>query len=291
MTNKNIVILGGTDGIGRALAQMLVRDNFVLIIGRSENKGRRFTEQNERNAKYLVADLSLLNNLSSVVHDIKSEFETIDYIIHTADVLKVKRHNTTEGLETCIATNYYSRVLFNQLIIGEEPSLRPERIIHIGLAGIKPSRNFIQNFPLPDSANSFKGHAIGQIANDFYALYINRKLKDLGIKINVLNPGTVDTNIRRSGQFPPIVKRLIIPLIEFLLRGKTQKPQDYADIPLAILKNGNSDSNEFVLIDSKGKGITGNNQVHDTNIQQELYEVTKKQIDKVLQSSKVDKWL
>lgn len=290
MKNKNIVIVGGTDGIGRALADLLAPENRVLIIGRSKDKGERFVQQHGGNAQFIATDISLLNNIPRLVNTIKTHHQRVDFILHTADILRVKRLDTSEGLEKSIATNYYSRVLFNQLMIGEAPIFRPERIIHIAAAGFPPLKGFIKSFPLPVTASSFKGHGIGQLSNDFYALLMKRRLKAMDIKINVLNPGMVDTDIRRNGQFPKLI-RWLSPIVGLMLAGKVRQPEDYAAIPLSIINQKNPDADKFTLINSKGKGITGNKHVNDQNIQEELYEITRNQINEKLKTQEVKHWL
>ena len=281
MKNKNILIVGGTDGIGRALANALVNSNKVLIVGRNERKANSFRTANPQNAHYMLSDISLLKNIPALVRDIKTTFDKLDFIIHTADILRVKRLNTNEGLEKSIAVNYYARFLINQLLVGEEPRFTPKRITHIAAAGFPPPKNFMKNFPLPVKANSFKGHGIGQGANDFYGFTMAEKFKETGVKINILNPGIVDTDIRRNGQFPSLIK-VLSPIVGLLLRRKQTSPEEYAKIPLAILNGENPDAENFILLNSKGIGITGNTLVNDKNVQNELYTFTTKTISSVL---------
>ncbi|MGD1841024.1 MAG: SDR family NAD(P)-dependent oxidoreductase [Thermonemataceae bacterium] len=290
MESKTIVIVGGTDGIGRALANLLVPKNQVLIIGRSEEKGKRFVAESGKNAHYLTADLSVLNNLPPLVDKIKSLYSEVHHIIHTADILRIKRMETVEGIEISIAINFYSRVLFNQLMVGEANTYQPERIIHVAAAGFGPSEKFLDNFPLPPTANSFDAHKNGQIANDFYGLLMQRKLSGQGTKINILNPGSVSTDIHKKGELPKLLK-IFYPLIGRLLIGKRRSPEDYAHIPFNILKNENSEANNFTLINPKGKGIKGNKQVNNITTQEKLYEFAKGKINDTLNNRKIKNWL
>ncbi|MEL6671690.1 MAG: SDR family NAD(P)-dependent oxidoreductase [Bacteroidota bacterium] len=290
MNNKSILIIGGTDGIGRALANELVRSNKVLIVGRSKEKAQAFKKANPTNGHYLLSDVSLLKNIRALVTEIKATLDSLDVIIHTADILRVKRLNTEEGLEMSIALNYYSRFLINQLLMGEDPKFVPGRMMHIAAAGFPPSKRFMNNFPLPARANSFKGHGIGQIANDFYGLTMAEKLKALGVKVNILNPGIVDTDIRRNGQFPKFIK-ILSPIFGFLLRNRQKSPQEYAMIPLSILRGENPDAEHFVLINSKGKGINGNTTLNERDTQHELYQFTTERIAGILGSEKGIAWL
>jgi NAD(P)-dependent dehydrogenase (short-subunit alcohol dehydrogenase family) len=291
MNKKNIVIVGGSDGIGRAIANALAKENTVIIIGRSVQKARDFVKAYPQNGKYLLADISLLNTIPTLVSEIQSMVDSVDYIVHSADVLRVKRLNTEEGLEQSIAINYYSRVLFNQLLIDAGSSITPNRIIHIAVAGFKPPKDFIQSFPLPEKASSFKGHAIGQVTNDFYALLLKEKLAKKGVKINVLNPGFVSTDIRRKGEFPSFVKKLIFPLLRLVWRRKTRSPEEYGEIPVSIIQGENEDADSFVLIDEKGKGIQGKESHHDAEVQKTLYEFTTRTINGILKINRVETWL
>ena len=289
MHNKNIIIIGGTDGIGRAIADQLVQNNTILIVGRSKQKGEHFAASNPTNGKYLIADVSVLNNIPTIVSEIRAIFPSLDYIIHTADNLRVKRVNTEEGLEKSIALNYYSRVLLNQLLVGDDATYTPERIIHVAAAGFPSSKSFMKNFPLPEKASSFKGHGLGQLANDFYGLHMREKLAKKGIKINILNPGMVDTNIRRNGQFPTLAKKLLFPLLGLIL--KTRTPAEYVEVPLAIINGDNDAANQSILINSKGNRIKGSRNVNNAKTQQALYDFTTRQINDLLKSDKVERWL
>lgn len=289
MKNKKIVLVGGTDGIGRALAEKLVANNEVLIIGRSQEKAAKFTTAHGKNAYSLTTDLSLLNNIPPLVKAIKEQFEQVDIIIHSADLIRVKRQETKEGLEISIALNYYSRVLFNQLMLTGEPAYQPEHIIHIAAAGFPPKKTFMENLPIPPTASSIKGHTIGQWSNDFYGIYMKGNLQAKGVKINILNPGNVSTEIRKKGSMSIFIKVLFSILATII--GKSRTPESYAEIPLAILNNKNADAEQYTLINKKGKGIKGNKNVNNPSIQQELYNFTTHKINAVLETHKVEDWL
>ena len=116
------------------------------------------------------------------------------------------------------------------------------------------------------------------------------KLARLGVKINILNPGAVDTDIRRKAEFPRIIK-MLFPLIGFLIAGSIRSPKAYAQIPLGILKDENAAANQYILINSRGKGIAGSPRVNDPQTQQALYEKTKQEIDRVLTDVVITDWL
>ncbi|MEM8813283.1 MAG: SDR family NAD(P)-dependent oxidoreductase [Pseudomonadota bacterium] len=290
MRGRTIVIVGGTSGIGRALAEQLVLKNSVLIVGRSESKGRSFVEANPGSAYFCQEDVSLLRRIPDLVRQARDLLGGVDFVVHTADNLRTKRLNTSEGLEVSIATNFYSRVLFNQLLLEEPDDRRPERIVHIALAGYPPSKNFIDFVPVPDSASSFKGHTIGQMANDFYGLSMRDKLNGQKTTINILNAGAVATEIRRNAEFPLLLKT-VINTVERLIGGRLRTPENYAAMVSKILSDENGASNTHALLTSKGVGISGHARVNDVEVQQLLYSRTIRAIDDVLGDQALGNWL
>lgn len=290
MHGRKIIVVGGTSGIGRAVADQLVAENSVLIIGRSESKGQKFVARNAPNAHFSQQDVSLLRDVPELVRKACARLEGVDFVVHTADNLRTKRLNTAEGLEASIATNFYSRLLFNQLFLNEPEDRRPERIIHVALAGFAPSKNFIDFIPVPAEASSFKGHTIGQMANDFYGLLMHAKLQDQMTRINVLNAGTVATEIRRNAQFPGPMK-MLINTVERLLRWRIRTPDDYASMIVRILNDENKASNTSALLSSKGVGIPGHARANDAEVQHLMYSRATKTIDEVLGAQAIGNWI
>ena len=61
MREKNIIITGGTDGIGLALTKRLLKDEFnrVIIIGKNETKGNKIIKDiNSNKIDFFQCDLS-----------------------------------------------------------------------------------------------------------------------------------------------------------------------------------------------------------------------------------------
>jgi NAD(P)-dependent dehydrogenase (short-subunit alcohol dehydrogenase family) len=251
MKKKTALLIGATAGIGRETARLLAQEGYeVILVGRNQVAGE--TLATELNGHFIRADVSLLNETRRVAEQVRVLTDTLDLIIHSADLLRIKRQETAEGLEVSIATNFYSRFLLNHLLLTDQPAYRPERIIHIAAAGFPPGKNFKAKFPIAADASSFTSHNIGQVANDFYGLALADKLRQQGTKVNILNPGMVDTDIRRRGDFPKWLKALE-PVFDLLLKPLVTRPDEYARVVLAIATGRNA--NQSVLINRKGKSI------------------------------------
>ncbi|MEM7484164.1 MAG: SDR family NAD(P)-dependent oxidoreductase [Bacteroidota bacterium] len=284
MKNKTILVVGGTDGIGKEIALKAGSDNTVIIVGRSRDKGNKLLKEYP-NWYFYPTDLSEMKNVVELAETIGTDHQKIDYFVHTADVLLDKRVETEEGLEISIAINFYARVLLNHLLLTKF-HITPSRIMHIALAGAPfGQKTFMNDFPLAPEVSSSKGHMVGQVANDLYGLYLQRALANK-INMNILNPGIVDTDIRRNGELPAMMKWLM-PIFSLMRPFMETKPHEYAEIPFAILKGQNKVANTNVLISPKGRKAKVSKVVSNVQNQNTVMLSTENRLNNII-NTKID---
>ncbi|GAA2785152.1 hypothetical protein GCM10010470_19060 [Saccharopolyspora taberi] len=108
-----MVITGGTDGIGRALALAhLERGDNVLVVGRDPEKGKEF------GTGFLAADLSLVRENRAVVAEVEARFPELDVLVLCARHYLSARRETAEGFEHNFALFYLSRFLLSHGLSG-----------------------------------------------------------------------------------------------------------------------------------------------------------------------------
>ena len=92
MLKKNIVITGGTDGIGLALTKQLIDKNQnVFIIGRNENKGNAILNSlKSPNLEFFQCDLSEFSEIKKVLITLNN-IKNIDVLINNAGAIFDKR--------------------------------------------------------------------------------------------------------------------------------------------------------------------------------------------------------
>ncbi|MEM6843927.1 MAG: SDR family NAD(P)-dependent oxidoreductase [Bacteroidota bacterium] len=285
MQEKNILIVGGTDGIGKAVALKMAELHYsVTILGRNRTRGNSvLTLLQQRNPKgqhfFIASDLSVMKNVVKAVDHIHQLGTSYDVILHTADVLKVAREETSEGLEVCIATNFYARLMMNDQLVLKNMN-KPQKLIHVAAAGFPPGKNFRDKFPVATTASSFTGHGIGQIANDFYGFYAREILSDKEIQVNILNPGMVDTDIRRNGSFPKWFM-WIEPVLNLLLKPLITSPEKYAQVVVDIVTDRNTKAKYSVLIDSKGKPKKPSRHLLEEDMQHYIVDTAREEIQNI----------
>jgi NAD(P)-dependent dehydrogenase (short-subunit alcohol dehydrogenase family) len=118
---KTVVITGGTDGMGAALARHYLRQgDEVAVVGRSRAKFDALVAalavegvpSIAERAHFIGADLSLVADSSAVVEQLKERYERIDVLVLAASFIRQKRHVTAEGHEASWALFFVSKYLF-----------------------------------------------------------------------------------------------------------------------------------------------------------------------------------
>jgi NAD(P)-dependent dehydrogenase (short-subunit alcohol dehydrogenase family) len=281
LENQVALIIGGTKGIGRATAQAIVKEGAtVVVVGRSKDAGAELVKTLGPSVTFLQADISLMSEVRRVAEEFKKLHSRLDILIHSADVTYFKRHETPEGLETTFATNYLSRFLLNGLLLDMLKASGSARVIHVAAAGLPFKLNLAQ---IPPKGSSFNGHNLGQAANDLYGLEFAEQLQGTGITVNILNPGMVDTDIRRNS-----MPRWIAQSVETLFRSQMQTPEAFVEervLPLALSARFARDSG--VLINMKGKAISEALLRYNKKLRQALWQKSERLVNGVLQDKPV----
>ncbi|MFG1703975.1 SDR family NAD(P)-dependent oxidoreductase [Nonomuraea sp. M3C6] len=104
---KTLVITGGTDGMGKALARTyLDRGDTVVVVGRDGAKALP-------GATFIRADLSLISENRRVIKEVNAGFPVVDVLVLCARFFRTNRFVTGEGVEGTFALDYLSRFLLS----------------------------------------------------------------------------------------------------------------------------------------------------------------------------------
>lgn len=191
---KKIAVVGGTGGIGRALARALAgRGAKVLVVGQT------FRDASEPNIEFIRADLSLMSEAYRVAALLPAE--SLDLVVFTTGIFAApKRQVTAEGLERDMAVSYLSRLVILREIGPRLGQGRP--------AGLPRPRVFIMGYPgsgqagrlgdlNADQSYSAMGVHMNTVAgNEMLVLDTARHLPQVGVF--GLNPGLIKTDIRSN---------------------------------------------------------------------------------------------
>ena len=197
---KTLVIAGGTDGIGKALAERHVaQGDTVFVIGRDPAKGHAYLEWAERHgaadrARFVTADLSLLNQTAAAVDEITREAPSLDALVFCARHYQYRRTVTAEGYEENFALFYLSRYLLGHGLVG---TLRKaERPVIVNVAGPGADLGVVRWDDLQLRHGYHGGAALGQGGklNDLLGVaFAERHGATTGIRYVLIHPGVTAT--------------------------------------------------------------------------------------------------
>ena len=144
LKNKTILITGGSQGIGRALAERLAKESVHLIlVARSENRLKEFVNKYGKQHRYYVCDLSDHKQVIRLTESIKKDFNNLDILINAAGIgvyknlANVSFKNWTDSFSINITAPFLLTEKLLSLLQKEKDSL----VLNIGSgAGTIPMR-------------------------------------------------------------------------------------------------------------------------------------------------------
>lgn len=211
MTNKTILITGGTSGIGketaRTLAEMGAR---VVIVGRSAGKAeqaiRTLRQQTgNQQIEYLLADFTRMRDVHKLADDIRQRYDRLDVLINNAGAMYGDHQLTEDNFEASFAVNYLSHFLLTNQLLGLLSQSAPARIINVAAAAHKTKRLIGDALDLsvltenrgcgPDDYSGSRAYAWAKYAVVMFTFALARRLVGTRVTANVLTPGFTTTSL------------------------------------------------------------------------------------------------
>lgn len=193
LNKKNILIVGGTAGIGKALAiSCLKRNANVTIVG------RRAPDDTLSKATFFKKDLSLMVNAHSLADDI--DLKKIDIVVFTNGIIAAPtRQESEEKLELDLAVSYLSRLVFAKTFLSHQLGSQrfdknhKARIFIMGYPGEKTAAS-VDDFNSEKQYSTWVAHMNTVVGNEAMVTYLDQQLPD--VNVYGLNPGLIRTEIR-----------------------------------------------------------------------------------------------
>jgi 3-oxoacyl-[acyl-carrier protein] reductase len=173
MIKKNILITGGSKGLGLELAKKYATSDNVIIISRTSGGL-------DKNFNFIKSDLTKSKLANRAIKKIKSKFNNIDLIICcTGGGKKI----SNDELRDKILQQYFNLNLFtvSNLIDAYLKIYKKKKTNIIVISSIVSKK--IINAPI--------GYSVAKAALDFFVKILAKKLADKKINLNLISPGNI----------------------------------------------------------------------------------------------------
>ncbi len=237
MQKKNILISGGSSGIGLAIAERLIRDGQfnVISISRSPEKIGRALDQFptlKNKVEFITGDVSREEDCRRVRNHIQENYQILHGLVNNAGIL------TKGGMEAIsyeqwkfnLDVNLNAPYLLTKTLLPLLKKARGASVINISsIASLKPG--------------SSVAYSVSKAGLDMLTEFMAGDLGPYKIRVNSINPGLVRTNIHLDNKIVDD-ERAYEALIEKAVArypiGRVGDPEDIANLALFLLSEDSS---------------------------------------------------
>ena len=227
MNNKIAIVTGADGDMGMEETRAVAKAGYHTIMAcycpaKAEEKCQKLIEETGNpNIEVIGIDLANLQTVRDFALTIKERFGRVDRLMNNAGTLETGQHFTVDGLERTISVNYVGPYLLTRLLL----PLMPEgsRIVNMASC-VHPMGRL--NFP-HFFEKGCKGYFMriwpysnSKLAITLFTFELAKRIKKLGITVNAVDPGIVNTGIIRMQMFfDPITDLVFRPIIRTPLQG------------------------------------------------------------------------
>lgn len=214
LDQQTILITGGTDGLGRALARELAAAGAtVLLHGRDDRRGHETVREirddsGNSNVHWMRADLSSLDEVRGLSGQIVAEYRELHGLVNNAGIGTTlpgggKRMESLDGYELRFAVNYLAGYLLTRRLIPLLQRSMPARIVSVSSAG-QAAIDF-DDVMLERRYDGTHAYFQSKLAQVMFTFDLADELNPRELTANCLHPGTfMPTKIVREAGISPV---------------------------------------------------------------------------------------
>jgi len=187
---KNIIVTGGSRGIGKCIVENLAKDghNVILNYNKSEKEAKKIKQELKEqgiNIEIFKADVSKRNDVQKLIKFARAKMKTIDVLINNAGIAKLQMFQdvTEQDWNEIMDTNLKSIYYTIQEVLGDMIHQKSGCIINIssiwGTVG----------------AACEAVYSASKAGMDAITKSLAKELGPSNIRVNSIAPGVIDTDM------------------------------------------------------------------------------------------------
>ncbi|WP_372364626.1 SDR family NAD(P)-dependent oxidoreductase [Candidatus Uabimicrobium sp. HlEnr_7] len=219
---ENAVIIGGSSGMGKASAKLLLgRGIAITIVGRNNEKLETVQQELSCFGSVKVKQLDLYNEraVDSFIVEIQQQTQHIKYLVNAAGVFKPVSYleHTKQDYDKYLNLNK-SIFFITQAIATNMKNYGGGSVVNIGSMWAKQAIK-----ATPSSAYSMAKAGLHSLTQ-----HLAMELADYNIRVNAVSPAVVVTPIYESFIDPEKIEEQLSSFNDFHPIGRVGKPEDIA---------------------------------------------------------------
>jgi 3-oxoacyl-[acyl-carrier protein] reductase len=188
----NVLVTGGSRGIGLAIALRLAESGNYNVVAiarhKSEDLGRAILRAGEDRLHFKALDLGRTDKIPEIVRELRDTFGAIYGLVNNAGIsseglLATMRNSEIEAL---IRLNVLSPIVLTKYVVRHMIAEGAGRIVNI--SSIIASTGY----------NGLSAYAASKAASAGFTRSLAREVGRVGITVNAIAPGFIDTELTRS---------------------------------------------------------------------------------------------
>jgi retinol dehydrogenase 12 len=211
MQDKVVLITGATSGIGEVTAMSLAEKGAtVIVVGRSPERAVATVEKirhatGNPKVEYLLADLSSIEQVSSLASAFNQKYDRLDVLINNAGAVFFKKEFVVDHYEKTFTLNYLSYFLLTNLIIEKIKATAQRdgesRIINVSSDAHRGAKIYFDDLMFEHRSygpGGLRAYCQSKLADILFTFELARRLAGTAVTCNALHPGLVSSNIGKN---------------------------------------------------------------------------------------------
>ena len=199
----NIVLTGGTSGLGYRTAQVLGKEikNKIILIGSNKQKGETSVENliketSNKDISFIQCDLSSISEIKSLADKLK-KFK-IDILINNAGALFFSRKESVDKIEKTFSLNHLSYFILTNLLLKYKVIKNGGRIVNVASGAHRGVKIDFNNLEMTTNYNGWVSYKKSKLCNILFTKKLSELIKKNNITVNCLHPGFVKTQFGKN---------------------------------------------------------------------------------------------